>query len=169
MHVKHLTALKWYWWRLLNIKAFSRYDYSAAQPNLQLLHKILERVDPDTFEFLIKRGGYNRYFLSNHTNANILKNELIRRKKEVDLRTKLAPESINAVEIKVRNFFIGQEKVYIPYYSGYSILRTSTLALVSSIQTVLSETNETFLDNHYSRRSAKMLLSVERLLIAICH
>lgn len=161
-------ALKWRWWRWKNRATIANYSSTSVQPNLQFLHKILERVDSNTFQYLLEQGDYLKTFNTNHSNILILTQELKRRNREIETRSHLKFEMTMIGKITIRDFFIDQDKTYISYVDGYINLRKSALEVIANINEILDVTHETFLENHYSRRTAKMLLSVERLLMAIC-
>lgn len=162
-----IRYVKWRWWRSLNWLEIERYNFQSPIPNLILLHRILERIDLDTFVYLIQSGGKLKEFPAFYMNVETLTIDLHRRCNQIQYKTTLGHESLNPSIKLIREFFIGENRRYVPYREGYDALRTNTLVLIELLNQELQASNGEALDNHYFRRSAKMLLTVERLLVTI--
>lgn len=162
--------LKWNWllWRLFHRGLFSDINSSAKIPNVQRLHKILTRLNVDLIKYLYEHGGKTKTFYSFHADILQLRTEIRRRITEIKTRSSFANESISEGTIFVRDFYVDKDRREYIQFSKHSLgLVNDALDLLRVLEEV-TEPNETFLDNHASRRSAKMLLSVERFVLAIC-
>lgn len=163
-----LTRLKWKIWRAAHRREWREFDESAILPNVPLLHQILKRLDSDTFIYLVNKADKKRTFRSQHRNISILISDIERRNKEIEFNRAYGPEKLSPNELTVRSFFIGDDRSYIRYGVGYEHLQRVALELIQHVEKALSESTETLSENYISRRSVKMLLTVERLLMSIC-
>lgn len=163
-----LKRLRWVCWRALHQKAWKQYKDSSILPDVRLLHQILERLDSDTFIYLVSKINKQTTFKSCHWNLASLIEDIERRNREIELKRAFGPEKHSLAEPTVREFFIGENRSYIQYGPGYTRLRSASLELLQNVQRAMDETKETLSENYISRRSVKMLLTVERLLMTVC-
>lgn len=168
MSLSFTRRLSWHWFRAMHWLEIERYDDTAVLPNLRLLHLIMERVEPDLFLYLIERRGKQLIFNSHHRNILVLIGEIERRLEEIRTNRSYKTEDIATGPLAVRDFFISTDRHYVGYLEGYRALRSVVFELLEIVETRLEKTNSTLLDDFLTRRSLKMLLTMERLILAVC-